>query len=670
MGKTGGARHGDAPAVGVEGTFWIEIEVIRPGKTCPLIDDAKHEVLRVALQGNQGLPVAILRQRQTTANFLFPAALPFELGFFFVADTQITVFNGIDHQFRKPRRDPVRLRAKRSEHGDEGGNIGQAGKAVLRVDQEFLHFSLAAFQARRMFAQRGACGAIIERGMDDGKQGCRRARFGQVVMRPRREPLAHFFWRVGGGLHDDRQFGMTGIGVQTLEKGQPIQPGHVAVENEQGKIAVRRAQALPCLFGIGKLFQTKAFRQETLLGQKQADGLIVDEQNSFFVHAKSRTERRQTSLVLALVLGFQHPSMSSRLIRINGREYELAILETSHFCLTPMPALPDLICPAGSLPALKTAVDHGADAVYLGFKNDTNARNFAGLNFDQKSMVEGIRYAHAKGREILLAINTFAQAGRVMDWQKSIDAAVDLGVDAIILADVGLLAYAANKYPQQRLHLSVQGSATSYEAINFCQREFGVRRAVLPRVLTLAQVEHVIKNTTVEIEIFGFGSLCVMNEGRCWLSSYACGESPNTVGACSPAKYVKWDKQPGVMETRLNGILIDRFNDDEPAGYPTLCKGRFDVQGETYYALEEPTSLNVLEILPEILNIGVRAIKVEGRQRSPAYVAQVTRTLRAALDSLRDAHERYHVKPAWQAELAKVSEGNQATLGAYNRPWR
>ncbi len=335
-----------------------------------------------------------------------------------------------------------------------------------------------------------------------------------------------------------------------------------------------------------------------------------------------------------------------------------------------MHALPDLVCPAGSLPALKTAVDQGADAVYLGFKNDTNARNFAGLNFDHKSMAEGIRYAHSKGREVLLAINTFAQAGRAADWQKSVDAAVDLGVDAIILADVGLLDYTASKYPQQRLHLSVQGSATSYEAINFCQREFGVRRAVLPRVLTLAQVEHVIKNTDVEIEVFGFGSLCVMNEGRCWLSSYACGESPNTVGACSPAKYVKWDKQPGQMETRLNGILIDRFGDDEPAGYPTLCKGRFDVQGETYYALEEPTSLNVLEILPDILKIGVRAIKIEGRQRSPAYVAQVTRTLRAALDSLRDSGERYHVKPSWQAELAKVSEGNQATLGAYNRPWR
>jgi putative protease len=335
-----------------------------------------------------------------------------------------------------------------------------------------------------------------------------------------------------------------------------------------------------------------------------------------------------------------------------------------------MTELPDLVCPAGSLPALKAAVDNGADAVYLGYKNDTNARNFAGLNFDAKAMAEGIRYAHGKGREVLMAINTFAQAGRVADWHKAVDGAVDQGVDAIILADVGLLDYAARRHPLQRLHLSVQGSATSYEAINFCQREFGVRRAVLPRVLTLAQVEHVIRNTSVEIEVFGFGSLCVMNEGRCWLSSYACGESPNTVGACSPAKYVKWDKKFGAMETRLNGILIDRFGDNEAAGYPTLCKGRFEVQGETYYALEEPTSLNVLEILPDILKIGVRAIKVEGRQRSPTYVAQVTRTLRAALDSLRAGSERFHARPSWQAELAKVSEGHQATLGAYNRPWR
>ena len=335
-----------------------------------------------------------------------------------------------------------------------------------------------------------------------------------------------------------------------------------------------------------------------------------------------------------------------------------------------MPHKPQLLCPAGSLPALKSAVDHGADAVYLGFKNETNARNFAGLNFDLRTMTQGIEYAHAQAREVLVALNTYAQPGRETEWRKAINLAADLGVDGILLADVGLLDYAARTHPQLNLHLSVQGSATSYEAVNFAYEMFGIRRAVLPRVLTLAQVAHVISNTSVEIEVFGFGSLCVMNEGRCWLSSYATGESPNTVGVCSPAQFVKWEKTTDAMDVRLNGILIDRFGNDEPAGYPTICKGRFEVQGETYYAMEEPASLNVLALLPELLKIGVSAIKVEGRQRSPTYVTQVTRTLRQAIDSAISDPGRYSVKPAWAADLSRVSEGSQVTLGAYNRPWR
>ena len=181
-------------------------------------------------------------------------------------------------------------------------------------------------------------------------------------------------------------------------------------------------------------------------------------------------------------------------------------------------ALPDLVCPAGSLPALKSAVDNGADAVYLGFKNSTNARNFAGLNFDEKALVEGIRYAHDRKKSVLVAINTFPQAGRTADWQRAVDAAADLGVDAVIMADLGLLDYANRRHPGLRLHFSVQGSATNFAAVNLAHQEFGIRRAVLPRVLTLGQVEHVIQNTPVEIEVFGYGSLCVMNEVRCWLS--------------------------------------------------------------------------------------------------------------------------------------------------------
>lgn len=332
--------------------------------------------------------------------------------------------------------------------------------------------------------------------------------------------------------------------------------------------------------------------------------------------------------------------------------------------------LPELVCPAGSLPALKAAVDNGADAVYFGLKNDTNARNFAGLNFDAVAAREGIRYAHAQRRKVLMAINTYAQGADIARWQRAVDEAADLGVDAVILADLGLMDYARRRHPELRLHLSVQGSATHYEAINLARQLFGVQRAVLPRVLTLAQVRHVIAHTDVEIEVFGFGSLCVMVEGRCLLSSYATGESPNTHGVCSPAKFVRWEQKPDALDARLSGVLIDRYAKGEPAGYPTLCKGRFAVEGEVDYALEEPTSLNVLSMLPELIDAGVAAIKVEGRQRSPAYVAQVTRALREALDAAEGAGQRYSVKPAWRDALAKVSEGQQATLGAYSRPWK
>lgn len=330
----------------------------------------------------------------------------------------------------------------------------------------------------------------------------------------------------------------------------------------------------------------------------------------------------------------------------------------------------ELVCPAGNLPALKMAVDHGADTVYMGLKDATNARNFAGLNFDYKSAAEGIAYAHQYGRKVLMAINTYAQAGDVLKWQQAVDTAAELGVDAVILADLGMLAYARKTHPQLALHMSVQGSATNYEAINLAQELFGIKRVVLPRVLTLPQVEQVIKHTSVEIEVFGFGSLCVMVEGRCLLSSYVTGESPNTFGVCSPAKYVRWEQHNNGMDARLNNILIDRYGVDEPAGYPTLCKGRFQVNQETYYALEEPTSLNVIEILPQLLEIGVAAIKVEGRQRSPAYTAQVTKVLRQALDMAIQSPEQFSVNPLWQQALAKVSEGQQVTLGAYNRPWK
>ncbi len=330
----------------------------------------------------------------------------------------------------------------------------------------------------------------------------------------------------------------------------------------------------------------------------------------------------------------------------------------------------ELVCPAGNLPSLKSAIDNGADAVYIGLPDDTNARNFPGLNFTRARAEQGIQYAHDRNKKVFMATNTYSQTKGWPRWQRAVDTAAGIGIDALILADIGVMDYATGRWPDLPLHLSVQASATNYEALQFYYDNFSIRRAVLPRVLSLPQVKHVAQNTPVEIEVFGFGSLCVMVEGRCILSSYVTGESPNTCGACSPAKAVEWKETQHGLESRLNGLLIDQYTSDEKTGYPTICKGRFEVNKQTYYAIEEPTSLNTLELLPGLMQAGVKAIKIEGRQRSPAYVSRVTKVWREAIDSCKQNPESYKTKDDWNLQLSSVSEGTQTTLGAYSRPWQ
>jgi collagenase-like PrtC family protease len=330
----------------------------------------------------------------------------------------------------------------------------------------------------------------------------------------------------------------------------------------------------------------------------------------------------------------------------------------------------ELVCPAGNLPSLKAAIDNGADAVYVGFKDDTNARHFAGLNFTERTFEKALRYARDRGRKIYVAVNTFPRPAVFGRWKDAVDQAAGYGVDALILADMGVLDYARERWPEMRLHLSVQASVTSAEGIRFYHENFGIRRVVLPRVLSVSQVTQVIAESPVPVEVFGFGSLCVMVEGRCLLSSYATGRSPNTYGACSPGSHVRWEETRDGTNTRLNGVLIDHYREGEKAGYPTLCKGRFQVGEHLFYALEEPTSLNTLSILPDLLKIGVSAIKVEGRQRSPAYVAQVTAVMRAAIDRCLEDPQTFKPEDRWMRKLDEVSEGSQTTLGAYHRPWQ
>ncbi len=324
----------------------------------------------------------------------------------------------------------------------------------------------------------------------------------------------------------------------------------------------------------------------------------------------------------------------------------------------------ELVCPAGTLPALKTAIDAGADAVYVGFRDQTNARNFPGLNFSRDELAEALQYAHERGRKVFLAVNTYPPAGGFAPWQAAADDGARLGVDAVILADIGLLQYCAETHPGLRRHLSVQASAANPDAIEFYRREFGVRRVVLPRVLSVSEIATLNSQVSVETEVFAFGGMCVMAEGRCALSGYATGLSPNTHGVCSPASHVRYVARDDELLARLGDFTIDAYRQGEPAGYPTLCKGRFVARGRPSHLFEDPTSLNAAAMLPELAAAGVRALKIEGRQRGRAYVQQVTATFRRAIDLVATGGR------VEASVLAGIAEGGKTTGGAYTRTWR
>ena len=324
----------------------------------------------------------------------------------------------------------------------------------------------------------------------------------------------------------------------------------------------------------------------------------------------------------------------------------------------------EIVCPAGTPASLRAAVKAGAHTIYCGFADETNARNFPGLNFQRDEMREGVRFGHDHGSKLLVAINTFPRAGEEELWHRAIADAESAGADAVILADLGLLAYAAKHHPGLRRHLSVQAAAANADVINFYGREFGVQRVVLPRVLSVPEIAAINAETEVETEVFVFGGLCVMAEGRCSLSSYATGQSPNMNGACSPASHVEYHEDKGDLSAKLGGYTIHRVGVDEPAPYPTLCKGCFQAGDISGHLFEDPSSLNAETLIPELAKAGVTALKIEGRQRSRSYVAQVVRNFRAAVDAQAAGH------PLPEGMLANLTEGQAATAGAYKKTWR
>ena len=331
--------------------------------------------------------------------------------------------------------------------------------------------------------------------------------------------------------------------------------------------------------------------------------------------------------------------------------------------MTPRACL-ELVCPAGTPAAFRAAVDGGADAVYCGFNDETNARNFPGLNFSAAELGDAIAYAHRRSAKVFVAVNTFPRAGAFSIWRAAVDRAVALKADALILADIGLIDHTATHHPGFRLHLSVQAAAANADAISFYSERFGVNRVVLPRVLTVAEITAINRDISCETEVFVFGGLCVMAEGRCSLSSYVTGLSPNMHGVCSAASHVTYREEGRELVSRLGAFTVNRAPRGAPVSYPTLCKGRFRSQAATGHIFEDPVSLDATSLIPALAEAGVTALKIEGRQRSRSYVDAVVRGFRRALD----AHAQGSPIPG--DLFAGLSEGGATTRGAYQKAWR
>jgi putative protease len=293
----------------------------------------------------------------------------------------------------------------------------------------------------------------------------------------------------------------------------------------------------------------------------------------------------------------------------------------------------ELVCPAGTPAALRTAINAGADIVYCGYRDETNARNFPGLNFSRTEMEEAIAYSHERETKVFVAINTFPRAGQEHLWHRAIDDSAAMHADALILADLGLLTYAAKRYPHLRRHLSVRAAAANAAAINFYTREFGIRRVALPRILSVEEITAINHEIYCETEAFIHGSPCVVVEDRCSQTSCVTGASSNLGGVCPPGSHVSYRRDDDKMVSPLSDFTIHRVGKTAPAPYPTVCKGSFGTVNFQDYTFKSSVGLDASILIPQLTEAGVTALRIEECQRDRSHMSTVVKTLRRTIDN-------------------------------------
>ncbi len=290
----------------------------------------------------------------------------------------------------------------------------------------------------------------------------------------------------------------------------------------------------------------------------------------------------------------------------------------------------ELLAPAGNFEKLKAAIYYGADAVYFGGPA-FGLRAFA-HNFTQADLGEAVNFCHEHGVKAYVTVNIFAHNQDLAELPAYVRFLADTQVDAVIVADPGVLALVRAVAPALEVHLSTQANTTNSQAAGFWGRA-GVKRVVLARELAGSEVAEICRaNPELDFEVFVHGAMCISYSGRCLLSKYLTGRDANK-GEC--AQVCRW-------KFRLE-------EEKRPGEYFPVAQ---DERG-TYILNSQ--DLCLLEYLPELVQAGVKSLKIEGRMKSTYYVATVTKIWREAIDSYLSNPDGYQVKESWLEELGKVS---------------
>ncbi len=312
--------------------------------------------------------------------------------------------------------------------------------------------------------------------------------------------------------------------------------------------------------------------------------------------------------------------------------------------LTNKKAALELLCPAGDLTRLKTAVDFGADAVYIA--GEEFGMRTASANFNREDLKEGVEYAHNHGVKVHVTCNTIPHEDEIERLPEFLSYLNEIGVDAVIASDLGTIGMVKKYAPDCELHVSVQSGIVNSATANAFYN-MGAKRVVLARELSLEEIAKIRANTPPELEIeaFAHGAMCVSFSARCLLSSYMTGRDANRGDCAQPCRWsysLMEEKRPGqyfdITETE-KGTYILNAND--------MCMAPY---------------------LDKMLAAGVSSIKIEGRAKTEYYVAVTANAYRGAVDSLLESDGDW-VLPEWVGEeLNKMSHRTYSTGFYFGRP--